>query len=290
MSAVRSMTGFGAARRESATTTVQIEARSVNNRGLSVAIRAPASLEAKQNELESLVRGRLERGTVNVTISVRRRRDAAPARISAAVVEDYVRQLKAAGLPMSPEVLGHVLRLPGAVEDAPPAPSTDEELALVREALGEAIDALIVMREREGIALAADLAAGAADVDRLTAAIAARGPQAVEAAHARLRERLAALIGDTAVPAELVAREIAVLADRSDVAEELTRLASHVAQWREVLAQGGAIGRRLDFLCQELGRENNTIGSKSQDAAIARAVVDMKVAVERLKEQAANVE
>jgi uncharacterized protein (TIGR00255 family) len=128
------------------------------------------------------------------------------------------------------------------------------------------------------------------EVERLAGVVASRVPEAVAAAHERLKERLAALLGDTAVPAELVAREIAVLADKSDVAEEVARLASHVAQWRAALAEGGPVGRRLDFLAQEMGRESNTIGSKSQDETIARAVVDMKVAVERLKEQAANVE
>jgi uncharacterized protein (TIGR00255 family) len=92
------------------------------------------------------------------------------------------------------------------------------------------------------------------------------------------------------VPQELLAREIAVLADRTDVAEEVARLRSHVAQAREALAQGGAVGRRLDFLSQEMGRETNTIGSKSQDVEIGRAVVAMKVAVERFKEQVANLE
>ena len=290
MAAVRSMTGFGAARREAADVVAQVEARSVNNRHLSVSIRGPAAFDAKQPELEALVRARLQRGTVTVTISVRARRGAAPSRINAAVVEDYVRQLSASGLPTSPEVIAQILRLPGVLEDAPQDAFGDAELALARDALDAAIAELIEMRGREGATLAAELDAGAADVERLTAVVASRVPDALKTAHDRLKERLAALLGDAEVPAELVAREIAVLADRSDVAEELARLASHVAQWRGALAEGGPIGRRLDFLAQELGREANTIGSKSQDETIARAVVDMKVAIERLKEQAANVE
>jgi uncharacterized protein (TIGR00255 family) len=290
MPPVRSMTGFGAAVRESAGTVARAEVRSVNNRHLAVSIRAPSAFEARHAELESVVRAQLARGSVNVTLSVRTQREAAPARINAAVVEDYLRQVADAGLPTSPGLVGDLLRLPGAIEDAPPAPLADDDFVTLREALDLALADVVAMREREGAALAADLLAGAAEIERLAASVAARIPAALAAAQDRLRERLAALLGDAAVPAELVAREVAVLADRSDVAEELARLASHVQQWRDALAEGGPVGRRLDFLCQELGREVNTVGSKSQDTEIARAVVDMKVAVERLKEQTANVE
>jgi uncharacterized protein (TIGR00255 family) len=284
------MTGFGAARRESSGAVAQVEVRSVNNRGLSVSVRAPSAFDARAQELEALVRARLQRGTVNASVSIRARRDSAPSRINAAVVEDYMRQLAQASLPTSADVVGHVLRLPGAVEDAPPDALDDEDFAAAKDALDAALAALVEMREREGAALATELAAGAADVERLAAVVAARAPEAVQAAQERLKERLAALLADAEVPEELLAREIAVLADKTDVAEEVARLASHVAQWRAALAEGGPIGRRLDFLAQELGRESNTIGSKSQDVEIARAVVDMKVAIERLKEQAANVE
>jgi uncharacterized protein (TIGR00255 family) len=284
------MTGFGAARRETPGAVAQVEARSVNNRHLTVAIRAPAAFDARQSELEALVRSRLLRGSVNVTISVKARRDVAPGRINAAVVEDYSRQLAAAGLPTSPEVIAQLLRLPGVVEEAPPAALGDEEFALVRDAVDASLAALVEMREREGAALAADLEAGAAEIERLAGAVKSRVPEVLKSAHERLKERLTALLADAAVPEDLVAREIAVLADRSDVAEEIARLASHVAQWRDALREGGPVGRRLDFLAQELGREANTIGSKSQDSELARAVVDMKVAIERLKEQAANVE
>lgn len=284
------MTGFGAAARETVRAVAHVEARSVNNRHLAVTVRAPSAFDARLGELEGLVRARLVRGSVTVGVSVRARRETAPARIDAAVVEDYLRQLAEAGLPTSPETIGHVLRLPGALQEGPPAALVEEEFGLARDALAAALDELLAMREREGAALAAELESGAREIERLASVVGARAPDAVLAAQERLRERLAALLGDAAVPPELVAREIAVLADRTDVAEEIARLASHVAQWREALAAGGAVGRRLDFLTQEMGREANTIGSKSQDGVIGRAVVDMKVAIERLREQAANVE
>ena len=290
MAPVRSMTGFGAAIREAAGTVARAEVRSVNNRHLAVSIRAPSAFDARHADLEAAVRARLSRGSVNVTLSVRSKREAAPSRINAAVVADYLRQVGQAGLPAAPGLVGDVLRLPGAIEDVAPAPLADDDFAPVREALDAALADVVSLREREGAALAADLLAGAAEIERLAAAVAVRVPAVVAAAQTRLRDRLNVLLGDATVPAELVAREVAVLADRSDIAEELARLASHVQQWRDALAEGGPVGRRLDFLCQELGREVNTVGSKSQDAEIARAVVDMKVAVERLKEQTANVE
>jgi uncharacterized protein (TIGR00255 family) len=290
MALVRSMTGFGIARREAEGDVAQVEARTVNNRHLAMTIRVPGAFESRLPELEALARTRLQRGTLNATINVRVRRDVAPGRINGPVVEDYARQLAAAGLPTTAEVIGQILRLPGAVEEAPPQPLGDAEFALAREAFDAALVGLVAMREREGAALSSELESGAIEVERLAGLVAARAPAAVRAAEARMKERLATLLGDATLPQEIIAREIAVLADRTDVAEEVARLASHVAQWRDALREGGPIGRRLDFLAQELGRESNTIGSKSQDADIARVVVDMKVAIERLKEQAANVE
>jgi uncharacterized protein (TIGR00255 family) len=284
------MTGFGAAKREGAGTVVSAEVRSVNNRHLAVSIRMPAAFDARLAELEATARAKLQRGSMTATISVRSQRETAPAKVNAAVVADYLKQLADAGLPTAATLVGDVLRLPGAVEEAPPTTFGDAEFALVRDALDAALAELVAMREREGATLVAELLAGAKELERLAAVVAARAPEVVKVAEARLKERLAALLGDATVPQEIVAREIAVMADKSDVAEEVARLASHVKQWRESLAEGGAIGRRLDFLSQEMVRETNTIGSKSQDSDIARAVVEMKVAIERLKEQAANIE
>ena len=292
--AVRSMTGFGAMSRQSLAIAVRAEVKSVNNRGLSVSLRGPAWVESGASAaIEAVVKKYVSRGTVSVHLQVTRRRDAAPARIIPEVFADYARQVEAASRGTNAHNVSAdaILRLPGVVEEATPTAPGAEELAVVVDAVDAALVAMVAMRDREGAALAGDLR-GLMDVlERGAAAVELRAPAAVAAARDRLRERVALLMapGQT-LPEDVLAREVAILADKSDVAEEVARLRSHVAQTREMLAAGGAVGRRLDFLAQEFGREVNTIGSKSQDVDLANLVVDRKVAVERLKEQAANLE
>ncbi len=291
---LHSMTGFGRGAREADGIAVRVEARSVNARHLKVGCRAPAEFDARHADIEALVRTRFERGTVSVSISVERRRAAAPAAIDAAVLADYVAQARAAaaraGIAGEP-TLDTLLRLPGVLSDPGERALADADWELAAAAIGAALDDLGEMRRREGAALAGVLRAGADEIDRLAARVRARVPVALAEHRERMRERLAALLEPGHdVPAELLAREVAVLAERSDVAEELERLASHVAQWRDALDAGGPVGRRLEFLSQELGREANTIGSKTADAEIRDAVIGMKLAVDRLKEQSANLE
>lgn len=290
---VRSMTGFGAASREVGGFAVRVEVRSVNNRGLSVSVRAPSLLDAHTAALESAVKRHAARGTVSVAISLSRTRAAAPSRIARAVVADYAAQAVAAAtdLALAPPTLGDLLRLPGALEDAPATEISADELALVVATVDAALAEMIAMRDREGAALDAELRTLLDQLEAAAGRVETLTPAAVATQRDRLRERLAQLLAPgQGVPEELIAREVAVLADRSDVAEEVARLRSHVAQTREALTQGGPVGRRLDFLGQEFGRETNTIGSKCQDTEITRLVVEMKVVVERLKEQAANLE
>lgn len=291
---VRSMTGFGAAARETPALAVRAEAKSVNNRGLSVTVRGPAWVEtAAAGAIEAAVKRHATRGTVSVHVQVTRRRDAAPARVVREVFADYAAQIAAAmqGTACAAPSAGDILRLPGVVEEAVPTALGADEAAVVVEAVEAALVAMVEMRDREGASLVAELRGLLDQMERGALAVETRAPAAVGAARDRLRERVAQLLAPAqTLPEEIVAREVAVLADKSDVAEEVARLRSHVAQTREMLASGGAVGRRLDFLAQEFGREVNTIGSKSQDTEIANLVVDMKVAVERLKEQAANLE
>jgi uncharacterized protein (TIGR00255 family) len=291
---VLSMTGFGRAEREGVALQVRVEARSVNARHLKVTCRAPSDLDARLHEIEALVKERVARGTVTITISLRRQQTAAPASIDAAVLADYAEQARAAiahaGLSSEPP-LEVLLRLPGVLTEPDEPELGDRGWETVAGTVGDALDALVAMRRREGAAMETILRTGADEIDRLAEAIRARVPDALVEHRQRLRDRLDALLeGAGGVPEELVAREAAVLSERTDVAEELERLVSHVAQWREALEAGGPVGRRLEFLTQELGREANTIGSKSADPAIRDAVIDLKLEIDRLKEQAANVE
>lgn len=291
---VLSMTGFGRADREDGDLHVRVEARSVNARHLKVSCRAPAELDPRLHEIEGLVKDRVARGTVTLSISLRRRQTAAPARIDAAVLADYAEQARTAaagaGLVAEPSVEA-LLRLPGVLTEPDAADLDDDGWQVVAGAVSDALDALVAMRRQEGAATEAVLRAGADAIERLADFVRTRVPAALDEHRQRLRDRLDALLdGVGGVPDELVAREAAVLSERTDVAEELDRLGSHLTQWREALSVGGPVGRRLEFLTQELGREANTIGSKSADTVIRDAVIDLKLEIDRLKEQAANVE
>ena len=290
---VLSMTGFGRAERESDALQVRVEARSVNARHLKVTCRAPSDLDSKLHEIEALVRDAVTRGTITLSIRVERRRGAAPAQIDALVLADYAEQARSAAIVASlePPTMDSLLRLPGVLGEANEPALGDDGWSVVAATISEALTQLVEMRRREGTSLAAILRAGADEVERLSTGVRTRVPDALAEHRGRLRERLDTLLaGVGGVPDELLAREAAVLSEKTDVAEELERLVSHVAQWRETLDAGGPIGRRLEFLTQELGREANTIGSKSADPAIRDAVIDLKLEIDRLKEQSANVE
>lgn len=289
----RSMTGFGAAEREAAGVRARAEARSVNHRSLDIKLRLPSALDARSSAFEAAVRRRVVRGTVTVSVVMERTRTGAPSRIARAVVADYARQAAevADECGIDPPTLGDLLRLPGALEDAPAQGVSAEEAAVAEDAADAALADMVAMRDREGAALGVELHALVDQLEAAAAHVESRSPESVAAQRDRLKERLAVLLAPgQSMSDDVIAREIAILADRTDIAEEVARLRSHVAQWREALDTGGAVGRRLDFLTQELGRETNTIGSKCQDAEMTRTVVDMKVVVERLKEQAANLE
>lgn len=287
---VRSMTGFGAAERTHGPRRVVVEVRSVNNRHLKFSSRLPGSLERHAKTLEDRVRASLARGSVWLSVVVRADTVAAPGRLVPEVIEDYRRQVTRAGLPQP--TMDALLRLPGVVETRTDDDEEvdDAERDLVLAALDAALADLVEMRRTEGAHLTGVLLELMDDVATQAGEIEARVPLAVVEHRDRLRTRLDALLDGDEVPEDVLAREVALLADKTDVAEEVARLRSHVAQVRDALARGGEVGRRLDFLAQEMGREANTIGSKSQDAQIGAAVVDLKLAVERLKEQAANLE
>jgi uncharacterized protein (TIGR00255 family) len=164
-------------------------------------------------------------------------------------------------------------------------------MALLTERLGEALDGLKTMRGLEGERLAALAASHLGEIDRLTAAARAAAASQPEAIAARLRQQLAEILGQVPQPApDRLAQEIALLAARADVREELDRLGAHVAACRALLAAGGPVGRKLDFLCQEFNREANTLCSKSADVELTRIGLDLKVAIEQLREQVQNIE
>jgi len=288
------MTGFGRGEVIGRGRTFTVEVQSVNHRFLEVRSRVPKRLTGLEPRIQQAVQERFSRGHFDVLVLDKdldgRGRTL---KVDVPLAMQYVDALR---------TLQQELNLPGevtlemltaqrdliAVEES--AESLDESWAELSPALTSALDALAEMRSREGEALVANLRAHLDQVEATLAGIVERAPALVQAQLDRLRERVAELLdGRLPDPARLE-QEVALLAERSDVAEECDRLRSHLAQFRAGLRLPGAQGRRLDFLLQEMHREANTIGSKSADAALAHEVVGLKTSIERLREQVQNLE
>jgi uncharacterized protein (TIGR00255 family) len=290
---LRSMTGFGAGQASASGLSVRAEIRSVNHRHLQAKLRLPGEAAHLEPELEGLVKRSLGRGAVTVVVHLTRDGGSAAGRIDEEVAEAYAKRLASLasrlGLDGTVE-LGDLLPLPGVV--ASRDDRADEKLdRLVTKAVRAALADLVTMREREGEALVQDLQKHADAIDKLMRRIGKRMPTVVRNHQANLRRRVEDLLGDRAeVSSADLARELAILADRLDVSEELSRLEAHLGQLAALLAKGGTIGRKLDFLAQEFFREANTVGSKCSDAKVTHTVVDLKTSIERLREQVQNVE
>jgi len=275
---------------------VSAEIRSVNHRHLDMALRLPRAFAAFEADARRLIQGRLERGRVDISIQLGPAAGAPTqkVRVDAALATEYVaraRELaRAADIP-GEVTLAWVLERPGVVglEEAD-APAPEALWPLLADALARALDELVARRRAEGEALGAELARLSAELRATVEAIAARVPAALGRYQERLRERVRALLGDAPVEQARVLTEVAVWAERTDVQEELTRLRAHAEQLGLVLDKGGACGRALDFLIQELNREVNTIASKADDLEISQAALAAKGVIEKMREQVQNLE
>ncbi len=287
---IRSMTGYARHEEEFAGELLTWEARSVNHRFLELSFRLPEALRGEEAALKARVQQRLGRGKVDLNLRLVRAADTAPAlELNAPLVlrlHALANQIgKLTGQQQGVSVR-ELLRWPGVVEERSDPPAG---LAAAAQAgLDRLLTALVDAREREGKRLASVLTSRCDAIDTLTAGIAARMPALRTGQLERLRERVARL-GVDADEGRLE-QELALLASRIDVAEELDRLQAHVAEIRDILAREEPVGRRLDFLIQELNREANTLGSKSADTEVTRAAVELKVLIEQMREQVQNVE
>jgi uncharacterized protein (TIGR00255 family) len=291
---VFSMTGFARVEGETAGISWAWELKSVNGRTLDLRLRLPAGYDSLEPRLRSAIGGRLKRGSISANLTVAR---VAPPTIR--VNRDMLSQVLSLVGELSAEVEAAPPRLDGLiglrgiiemVEDEPGEAMEVRREALV-EAWGAALDRLIVARGEEGARLTAVLLAQLTELAELVASASASAAAQPEALRARLKQSLAAL-DDLApgMPPERVAQELALLVSRGDIREELDRLRAHIAQAGELLAKGDAIGRQLDFLCQELNREANTLCAKSADIDLTRIGLALKVAVEQFREQVQNLE
>jgi uncharacterized protein (TIGR00255 family) len=291
-----SMTGFGEAHRSDASLAVAAEVRTINSRYFKLVIRCGDGYSALEPQIENLVRARIKRGTVQVSLRLDRARSPDDYKIDATVLASYQKQIKEVASRLkipAPESLEALLSLPGVVNENSLGP-TDASGAwpLIEQALDEAMNNMAAMRVEEGRAMEADLSSNAAAVARELDAIEARAPQVSESYRARLSERLAKTLAEfqiTLQPADLI-REISIFAERSDISEEIVRLRSHLEQFTATLGISESAGRKLEFLTQEMFRETNTIGSKANDVRISTSVIEIKAAIERIREMIQNVE
>ena len=287
-----SMTGYGRAAREQDGRQMTIELKSVNHRFLDLAFRMPRNLLFLEEPARKALGARLSRGHVDVFVTYRNlRSDARTVTVDRALYDAYARALDsvAGGDLQDDRSLMSIARLPDVLVVSEAEEDREAVTALMLETLKEALDQLVAMRAREGEAMRRDLSDKVDAIERMTARIGERDPQTVEEYRNRLRAAVEELIGQQVDETRLLT-EVAVMADRSAIAEELVRLDSHVAALRRLFEDPEPIGRRLDFLVQELNRETNTITSKSQDIPITQLALDMKSEIEKLREQLQNVE
>lgn len=290
---IRSMTGFGSGRGAAGGEEVVVEVRSVNHKFCEVKVRLPRELSPLELDLTRAVKDRLARGGIEVAVRRAGAGGSMAPRVDAALAEAYARAYAevAARLGLHGQVtLSDIIAAEGVIRLDDRDADLDAARAASERAVAQALDALVNMRVREGEALRRDLEARLTTVEALVVKVEALAPQAVEHHRARLAERVVELTRGVPLDPSRLAQEIALLAERTDVAEEVTRLRSHVAQARQLLGSGEPAGRKLDFLVQEMHREGNTIGSKSQHAEISGVVVSLKAEIERMREQVQNVE
>ncbi len=289
------MTGFGRAQGRISSVEYAVEARSTNNRYLKFAARLPEVLLPTEGDIEKLVRTRISRGAITLTVHMKPPDDRAACKVNTAAVAAYVDQLKALEVQGNPTLridLGSLLQLPGVCQEPTLEDLGEETQEGLMELIGRALDGLIEMRQREGRGVQEDLLKNCDAAAESLAKVAARSPQVVKDYQQRLAAWVAELTrgADVAVDQQSLATEVAIFAERSDIAEEVARLSVHLGQFRESVSSDEPAGRKLDFIAQEMLREANTIASKSNDTEIAREVVEIKTAIDRIKEQAQNVE
>jgi uncharacterized protein (TIGR00255 family) len=291
---IRSMTGFGKKVAVWQDVSLSVEMRSVNHRFLEVAVRVPRSMADQEDRIKKAVQQRCRRGRIDVTISVHGGRSGAKTvqldRILAKQYHQALRDLK------------RQLRLSGAIDvgllagfrdlfTASEEPVNQNEVhGRIMDLTAEALIEMERMRRHEGEALARDFSGHVRQLRERARQIADRAPRLAEESYQRLQGRIEKLMATEAPDQPRLLQELALLADRCDISEELVRLESHMVQFEHTLQSEEPVGKTLEFLLQEVGREVNTIGSKANDATVAQSVVAMKAEVEKMREQVQNVE
>ena len=291
---IRSMTGYGRAVQTIDGREITVELRSVNNRYLDCTVKLPRMFSFAEDSVKNRVKAAVSRGKVDVYIGVNAAQAAdVQVAVNRPVLESYLaalRQIETEYGVRDDVTVMSLARLPDvfSVEK-----TEEDEQKLTQDILSVAEEAIArynTMRETEGAALEADLRSRAATILERVALVEQRSPETVSEYRERLRQKMQEVLQNTAIDEGRILQEAAIYADRIAVDEETVRLRSHLAQLGDMLTKGGAIGRKLDFLLQELNRETNTIGSKCNDLELSNIVVEMKAELEKIREQTQNIE
>ena len=296
----KSMTGYGRAQRLSDGRDVLVEIRAVNHRYYEFSARLPRTCMYLEEKLKTFLNGKIARGKVEVSVTITRPdgKDAQIA-VNRSVAEGYVNALRMlneemgenGGLWLSDDItLSSLLRLPDVFTVTKEQDDENAVWAVVSEAAAEALESFLSMRTAEGERLANDLLGKRSGLESMLEKIEAIEPGVAESYRQKLLAKLTELLGDTNIDEQRILTETAIFAEKTAIDEETVRLHSHIAQFRTLIASDEPVGRKLDFLVQEMNREVNTIGSKAQDLSITRLVVDMKSEIEKIREQIQNIE
>lgn len=289
-----SMTGFGKGTFALNGRELTVELKSVNNRFLDISMRLPRVLSPLEDTFRHALQDRLSRGHVDVYVNYRNQReDARSVRVDAQLLGAYLTCARIAARELSITddlTLSKALTLPDVTEIVPAEEDQEALQQLGKTAVDLAIDALLAMRRGEGSRLKKDLTARMDTMEGYAAAIEKRAPGVAEDYRVRLTERVNEMLGETEVDRSRLATEIALFADKAAIDEEIVRLKSHLLHFRELLEAEEPVGRKMDFLIQEMNRECNTIGSKANDAALTDLVLLCKAEIEKLREQIQNIE
>lgn len=289
------MTGFGSASIEAERTHYHLEIRTLNSKYLKAHVRMPDDLQGLEAEVESSLAKHISRGSAVVTLRVSDASANAAAQLNLESLKRYVEQLRSVADDDRAHIdLGALINLPGVIIEERTDALIEQARPVVLELLEQACANVVTMRNREGETLHRELHRHREVVATHLAVVEAHVPQLIDLYQQKLRQRMESLLADSgaAVRDEDILREVAVFAERSDIAEEVARLHGHLHQFAELIDSDGSepIGRTLDFLAQEMLREANTIGSKCLDVEVARRIVEIKGAIDRIKEQVQNVE
>lgn len=291
---IKSMTGYGMGKAELGNKTFTVEVKSVNSRYSDFSIKMPRIYTFLEDPIRKAASARINRGKVDIYVNVESSgEEDSVVKVNTALAKEYLDALHtlSSELQISSNATAETfLRIPDilTVDKAP------EDDALITQtvisALSNALDGFDEMRIAEGEKLANDLCEHLSFIENATAEVEKRSPEIVKEYRIRIEERMRDILGSSSYDETRLLTEVAIFADKVNVNEETVRLKSHVSQFREMLQAGGSVGRKIDFLIQEMNREINTIGSKSNDLDVARIVIDVKAEIEKLREQIQNVE